>query len=60
MYSQVNVSGTSTAHKITGLHPFTYYTCTLHATTVLNGPVTNPVSVRTEEQGTRILYTVYY
>ena len=47
----MNVSGTNTAQTIIGLDPFTNYACTLFATTVSNGPATDPITARTEEQG---------
>ena len=47
----MNVSGTNTTQTITGLRPFTRYTCTLYATTVLNGPTTDPLTVLTAQQG---------
>ena len=48
---QVSVNGASTSQTIGGLIPFTDYTCELYAATVLNGPTTDPVTVRTAEQG---------
>ena len=51
-YLQVNVSSTNTTQAVVGLNPFTNYTCTLYATTVSNGPTTDPITVRTAEQGT--------
>ena len=48
---QVNVNGANTSQTIGGLIPFTEYTCELYAATVLNGPATDPVTIRTAEQG---------
>ena len=36
---------------IDGLSPFTNYTCTVLATTVTEGPTSDPISVRTAESG---------
>ena len=52
MCSQVNVSGINTTGSVTGLIPFTNYTCVLYATTVLDGPATGGITIRTEEQST--------
>ena len=52
LYFQVEVSGTSTTETITELYPFTNYTCMLYATTVLNGPETDAITIRTAEQST--------
>ena len=38
------------------LKPFTNYNCTLHAATVSDGPLSDPITVTTAEQGTA--YTV--
>ena len=46
------MSGANTTLAIIGLNPFTNYTCILYGTTVSNGPATNPITVRTAEQGT--------
>ena len=51
-YLQVNISSTNTTQAVIGLNPFTNYACTLYATTVSNGPTTDPIIVRTAEQGT--------
>ena len=45
------MSGTDTTQAIVGLDPFTNYSCTLFAATVSNGPATDPITTRTEEQG---------
>jgi len=37
---------------VTGLSPFTEYSCTIHAVTVAEGPVSDPVVARTAEAGT--------
>ena len=42
---------TSTMGTISELRPFTNYTCTVLATTVMDGPVNDPVTVRTAESG---------
>ena len=55
---QVNVNSGNTSQTIGGLIPFTNYTCELYAATVLNGPTTDPVTVRTAEQG--ILHKICY
>ena len=51
MYSQVNVTGTATMGTVSGLGPFTDYSCTIHAVTGSDGPVSDPVIVRTPEAG---------
>ena len=33
------------------LRPFTSYTCTIHAVTVSDGPLSDPITVTTAEQG---------
>ena len=35
----------------TDLSPFTYYSCTIFATTVADGPMSDPVVVRTAQAG---------
>ena len=37
--------------------PFTNYTCTLHAVTVLDGPLSDPITVTTAEQGSYYMHT---
>ena len=37
--------------SVTGLSPFTDYSCTIHAVTVVDGPVSDPVIARTAEAG---------
>ena len=34
---------------VSGLNPFTNYTCTVHAVTVSNGPMSNSTTVTTSE-----------
>ena len=36
---------------ISNLIPFTSYNCTLHAVTVSDGPLSDPITVTTAEQG---------
>ena len=36
---------------VAGLSPFTDYSCTIFATTVADGPISNPVVERTAEGG---------
>ena len=36
---------------VSGLGPFTEYSCTIHAVTGSDGPVSDPVIVRTPEAG---------
>ena len=40
-----------TMGTINELSPFTNYTCTVLATTVMNGPMSDPITVRTAESG---------
>ena len=51
---QVNVTGTNTMETISDLIPFTSYNCTLHAVTVSDGPLSDPITVTTAEQGTYV------
>ena len=46
---QDSVNGTVTMGRVSGLNPFTNYTCTVHAVTVSNGPMSNPVTVTTSQ-----------
>ena len=48
---QVNVSSTYTVKTLDDLRPFTSYTCTLHAVTISDGPLSDPITVTTAEQG---------
>ncbi|XP_065904304.1 receptor-type tyrosine-protein phosphatase delta-like isoform X2 [Dysidea avara] len=45
----VNVTGTTMMGTVAGLSPFTDYSCTIFATTVADGPISNPVVERTAE-----------
>ena len=49
MSFQASVNGTVTMGRVSGLNPFTNYTCTVHAVTVSNGPMSNPVTVTTSQ-----------
>ena len=40
--------------KLKDLKPFTSYTCTLHAVTVSDGPLSDPITVTTAEQGVSV------
>ena len=40
----------STAGKVEQLSPFTEYTCTIFAFTVLPGPISDPITVVTAQQ----------
>ena len=40
-----------TTGTINGLSPFTNYTCTILVTTVMDGPMSDPITVRTNESG---------
>ena len=40
-----------TTGTVNGLSPFTNYTCTILATTVIAGPMSDPITVRTDESG---------
>ena len=55
---------TDTMGTIRGLSPFTDYTCTVLATTVMDGQDSDPITVRTDESGTygwgaHWLYCIY-
>ena len=47
MSFQADANGTM--GRVSGLNPFTNYTCTVHAVTVSNGPTSNPTTVATSE-----------
>ena len=47
---QVNVSSIYTVKTLDNLKPFTNYTCTLHAVTISDGPLSDPITVTTAEQ----------
>ena len=51
---QVNVTGANTMEMLNNLKPFTNYTCTLHAVTVSDGPMSDPITVTTAEQSITI------
>ena len=53
---QVNVSSVITVETFDNLRPFTSYTCTIHAVTVSDGPLRDPITVTTAEQGTYYSY----
>ena len=48
---QVNITSTATMGTVTGLSPFTEYSCTIHAVSVADGPVSDPAVVTTTEAG---------
>ena len=48
---QVNTTGADTMKMLDNLRPFTSYNCTLHAVTVSDGPLSDPITVTTAEQG---------
>jgi len=39
---------------VTGLSPFTVYSCTILASTVADGPMSDPLVVRTAEEGKEV------
>ena len=47
----MNITSTNTMETLDNLRPFTTYTCTLHAVTVSDGPLSDPITVTTAEQG---------
>ena len=51
---QINVTNTYTMKTIDDLRPFTSYNCTLHAVTVSDGPLSDPITVTTDEQGIQL------
>ena len=42
----------NTTKMLNNLRPFTSYNCTIHAVTVSDGPLSDPTTVTTAEQGT--------
>ena len=57
--TQVNVTGNATMGIVTGLSSFTDYSCTIFATTVADGPMSEAVVVRTDEGGVLASYTIH-
>ena len=57
---QVNVTGDAMMGTVTGLSPFTVYSCTIFAVTVADGPESEPVVVRTAEAGKGVFSIVIY
>ena len=51
---QIDITSTSTMETLDNLRPFTSYTCTIHAVTVSDGPLSDPITVTTAEQGITI------
>ena len=60
LYIQVNITGAAMMGIVTGLSPFTNYSCTLFAVTVTNGPVSDPIIVRTAEAGIVVNHVQMY
>ena len=60
LYIQVNITGAAMMGTVTGLSPFTDYSCTIFAVTVTNGPVSDPVIVRTAEAGIVVNHVQVY
>ena len=56
---QVNVTSTNTMKTLDNLRPFTSYTCTIHAVTVSDGPLSDPITVTTAEQGIAVPVRIY-
>ena len=56
---QVNVIGINTMETISNLTPFTSYNCTLHAVTVSDGPLSDPITVTTAEHGIKLVMYMY-
>ena len=48
---QIDITSTNTMETLDNLRPFTSYTCTIHAVTVSDGPLSDPITVTTTEQG---------
>ena len=55
---QVNVTSNATMGTVTGLSPFTVYSCTIFAVTVADGPMSEAVIVRTVEAGKGVYSTM--
>ena len=53
---QFNVTDDATMGTVTGLSPFTVYSCTIFAVTVADGPVSDPLVVTTAEGGKNVVY----
>ena len=51
LFQTTSVSGDVTMATITGLDPYTNYSCTVHAVTVSDGPQSDPAAVTTHEAG---------
>jgi len=53
---QFNVTDDATMGTVTGLSPFTVYSCTIFAVTVAGGPVSDPLVVTTAEGGKNVVF----
>ena len=51
LFFQTSVNGNVTMVTITGLNPFTNYSCTVHAVTISDGPQSDLAAVTTLEAG---------
>jgi len=60
IYTQIhaNITGTATQGTVTGLTPYTKYTCAIYTVTGSDGPVSEPITVTTDYGGTSHLYYV--
>jgi len=48
---QVNINGTARMGTVIGFSPFNTYSCTIHAVTVADGPISDHFIVTTAEAG---------
>ena len=56
---QVNITSITTVKTLDNLRPFTSYNCTLHAVTVSDGPLSDPITVTTAEHGIKLVIYMY-
>ena len=47
----MSIPANATVGRITDLRPFTTYTCTIHAIAISAGPRSDPITVKTDQQG---------
>ena len=57
---QVNITSITTIKTLDNLRPFTSYNCTLHAVTVSDGPLSDPITVTTAEQSIQLAIHIHY
>ena len=59
-YIQTNTTGSLTDVAVSGITPYTSYTCIIHAANASDGPDSFPVTVTTAEEGTLLISIDYF